>query len=301
MSNPTQGVLASTSPTVDAPASQRREIGLAWTRFRRHHLALPGLLLLALLAGMALGADWLAPYPWDTPSMEVMREAPSPAHPFGTDQLGRDQLSRLMHGARTSLSVGLVATLVAVGIGTTLGALAGFYGGVADALIMRLVDFMFSIPRLLLLLVVAALFGSGLNVVILLIGLTSWMHVARLVRGSFLSLREKEFVEAARSLGASDARLIVRHILPNAFGPVTVAATLSVGSAILIESTLSYLGYGVQPPTPTWGNMLQNAQSEMYSAPWLAIFPGALILLTIMSVNFVGDGLRDALDPQQRL
>ena len=301
MSGPAGDAILPSPQAVAIASSHRREVGLAWARFCRHRLALPGLILITMLGIIAIGADWLAPYAWDTPQMDVMREPPSPAHPFGTDQLGRDQLSRLMHGARTSLSVGLVATLVAAGLGTTLGALAGYYGGLADAVIMRLVDFMFSIPRLLLLLVVAALFGSGLNVVILLIGLTSWMHVARLVRGSFLSLKEKEFVEAARSLGASDARLIVRHILPNAFGPVTVAATLSVGSAILVESTLSYLGYGVQPPTPSWGNMLQNAQSEMYAAPWLAIFPGAFILLTIISVNFVGDGLRDALDPQQRL
>ncbi len=283
-----------------APSSSTRTARLAWTRFRRHRLAPPGLVLIGLMAIMAVGADWLAPYPWDTPNMEAVRHPPTLAHPLGTDQLGRDQLSRLMHGARTSLSVGLVATLVAAGLGTTLGAIAGYFGGIADTVIMRLVDFMFSIPRLLLLLVVAALLGSGLNVVILLIGLTSWMHVARLVRGSFLSLREQEFVQAARSLGASDVRLIVRHILPNSLGPLTVAATLAVGAAILIESTLSYFGYGVQPPTPSWGNMLQNAQSEMYAAPWLAIFPGLFILITIMSVNFVGDGLRDALDPQQR-
>jgi peptide/nickel transport system permease protein len=283
------------------PTAVHSAAGLAWRRFLRHRLALPGLFVLAVLALAAAGADWLAPYPWDTPSLEAIREPPGGPHPFGTDQLGRDQLSRLMHGGKASLSVGLVATLVAVAVGTLLGAVAGYHGGLADALIMRFTDFMFAIPRLLLLLLVAVLLGTGLNVVILLIGLTSWMHVARLVRASFLSLREREFVEAARSLGASNARLIIQHLLPNAVGPVIVTATLAVGAAILLESTLSYLGYGVQPPTPSWGNMLQNAQSEMYTAPWLAIFPGLAIFLTIMAINFVGDGLRDALDPQQRL
>jgi peptide/nickel transport system permease protein len=299
MTLPARGAAPRSPDAVAPPSTLHSAPALAWRRFLRHRLALPGMMVIVLLAVTAAGADWLAPYPWDIPSVGAIRESPSGAHPFGTDQLGRDQLSRLMHGGKASLSVGLVATLVAVALGATLGAIAGHYGGVADSLIMRLTDFMFSIPRLLLVLLVAALLGTGLNVVILLIGLTSWMHVARLVRASFLSLREKEFVEAARSLGASDVRLIVQHLLPNALGPVIVTATLSVGAAILLESTLSYLGYGVQPPTPSWGSMLQNAQSEMYAAPWLAIFPGLAIFLTIMAINFVGDGLRDALDPQQ--
>ena len=188
--------------------------------------------------------------------------------------------------------------VVAILAGTLFGAVAGYYGRVADTLIMRFTDFMLSVPRLLVLLLVGGVFGTSLALIIALIGLTAWMHVARLVRAAFLSLREREFIEAARALGAGDARLIAQHILPNALGPVIVAATLGVAGAILAESTLSYLGYGVQPPTPTWGNMLQNAQSEMYSAPWLAIFPGLLIFATIMSINFVGDGLRDALDPR---
>jgi peptide/nickel transport system permease protein len=288
-------------PLDPPPASAlRSSTELAGRRFLRHRLALPGVIILLILGVAAAGASWLAPYPPDAPDVASFREAPSPTHWFGTDELGRDELSRLMYGGRASLTAGLVATCVAVALGTLLGAIAGYFGGLADTLIMRLTDFMFSIPRLLLLLLIAAFFGTGLNVVVLLIGFTSWMHVARLVRASFLSLREKEFVEAARSLGASNGRLIVRHLLPNAMGPVIVTATLSVGSAILLESTLSYLGYGVQPPTPSWGNMLQNAQSEMYGAPWLAIVPGTAIFLTIMAVNFVGDGLRDALDPQQR-
>jgi peptide/nickel transport system permease protein len=274
------------------------QLRLAWERFRRHRLALLGVVLLATIAGAALLADVVAPYPPDEPNVEVIRNAPSAAHPLGTDQVGRDQLSRLMHGGRFSLQVGLLATCVSVLLGTAVGALAGFYGGPLDNALMRLTDMMFTLPRLLVLLLIGALFKTTLLLIILLLGLTSWMGVARLVRASFLSLREKEFVEAARAIGVGDGRIIARHILPNALGPVIVAATLGVAGAILVESTLSYLGYGVQPPTPTWGNMLQNAQSEMYAAPWLAIFPGVAIFVTIMAINFVGDGLRDAFDPR---
>jgi peptide/nickel transport system permease protein len=204
-----------------------------------------------------------------------------------------------MYGGRFSLEVGVLATLIAVVVGTAAGAVSGYYGGVVDPLLMRFTDFMLSIPRLLLLLMIGAVFGTSISLIILLIGLTAWMNVARLVRATVLSLREQEFIAAARLLGAGDVRLIARHILPNAIGPVIVAATLGVAGAILTESTLSYLGFGVQPPTPTWGNMLQNAQSEMYAAPWLAIFPGLLIFATIMAINFIGDGLRDAFDPRR--
>jgi peptide/nickel transport system permease protein len=267
-------------------------------RFRRHRAAFVGLAVLIVLSVGCGLASWLAPYPPDEPDVEALREPPSLAHPMGTDQLGRDELSRLMYGGKFSLTVGVLATCVAVVAGAGLGSFAGYYGGAADNLIMRFTDFMLCIPRLLVLLLVGGVFGTSLGLIVLLIGLTAWMHVARLVRASFLSLREREFVEAARTLGAGDRRLIMRHILPNALGPIIVAATLGVAGAVLLESTLSYLGYGVQPPVPTWGNMLQNAQSEMYQAPWLAIFPGLMIFATIMSINFVGDGLRDTLDPR---
>ena len=213
---------------------------------------------LALFVTMAVDygfADWLAPYPPDDPNIEVLREPPSVAHPLGTDQLGRDELSRLMHGGKFSLRVGILATVVAILAGTFFGSVTGYYGGAADTIIMHLIDFMLSIPRLLVLLLVGGLFGTSLGLIVALIGLTAWMHVARLVRAAFLTLREREFVEAARALGAGDRRLILRHILPNAIGPIIVAATLGVAGAILAESTLSYLGYGVQPPTPTWGDI----------------------------------------------
>jgi peptide/nickel transport system permease protein len=257
-----------------------------------------GLVVLVVLTVGSAFADWLAPYPPDDPDIEAVREPPSAAHLMGTDQLGRDELSRLMYGGKFSLTIGILATCVAVVAGAALGSVAGYYGGPPDSAIMRFTDLMLCIPRLLVLLLVGGVFGTSLGLIVLLIGLTAWMHVARLVRASFLSLREREFVEAARALGAGDRRLILLHILPNAMGPVIVAATLGVAAAILLESTLSYLGYGVQPPVPTWGNMLQNAQSEMYQAPWLAIFPGLMIFATIMSINFVGDGLRDMLDPR---
>jgi len=281
-------------PTVSSPGQLR----LAWGRFRRHRLAMVGLVVLGSLVAAAVLANVVSVYDPDLPDVEAIRQPPSLAHPMGTDQIGRDQLTRLLHGGRFSLQVGLFATLFSILIGTSIGALAGFYGGTLDNALMRLTDLMFTVPRLLVLLLIGAIFKTTLLLIIVLLGATSWMAVARLVRASFLSLREKEFVEAARSVGVRDARLIVRHILPNALGPVIVAATLGVAGAILVESTLSYLGYGVQPPTPTWGNMLQNAQSEMYAAPWLAIFPGLLIFVTIMAINFVGDGLRDALDPR---
>jgi peptide/nickel transport system permease protein len=254
--------------------------------------------VLAVLALAAALAGVITPYQPDEPDVDAIRQPPSLVHPLGTDQIGRDQVSRLLHGGRVSLQVGLMATSVAVLLGTAFGAIAGYYGGAIDNVIMRFTDVMFTLPRLLVLLLVGAIFKTTFLLVVVLLGLTSWMAVARLVRASFLALREREFVEAARTVGARDGRIIWRHILPNALGPVIVAATLGVAGAILVESTLSYLGYGVQPPTATWGNMLQNAQSEMYAAPWLAIFPGLFIFVTIMSINFVGDGLRDALDPR---
>ncbi|NIW47354.1 MAG: ABC transporter permease subunit, partial [candidate division Zixibacteria bacterium] len=235
-------------------------------------------------------------------------QPPSLDHPFGTDDLGRDLLTRILSGGRISLSIGLLSMLIAVVVGVTIGSLAGFFGGRLDNILMRFTDLMLTIPRLFLLILVAVILrginwpylqeAGGIAAIVVVIGILSWMSIARLVRGSFLALREKEFVEAARSLGLSNLRIITRHILPNAISPVIVAATLGVAGAIISESGLSYLGFGVQPPTPTWGNMLRNAQDEMLRGNmWMAIFPGLMIFITVLSINYIGDGLRDALDP----
>jgi peptide/nickel transport system permease protein len=217
---------------------------------------------------------------------------------LGADELGRDLLSRLLYAGRVSLSVGLVTALIAVVIGSVLGALAGYYGGTIDTLIMRFADVLLSIPTIFVLLALSAFLKATLSTIILIIALNSWMSVARLVRGEILSIKQREFILAARALGASDTRLIFRQLLPNALAPVLVAATLNVATAILTESSLSYLGYGIQPPTASWGNMLNNAQSYVLYAPWVAVYPGIMITLTVLSFNFAGDGLRDALDPR---
>jgi peptide/nickel transport system permease protein len=217
---------------------------------------------------------------------------------LGADELGRDLLSRLLYAGRVSLSVGLMTALIAVVIGSVLGALAGYYGRNVDALIMRLADVLLSVPTIFVLLALSAFLKATLSTIILIIALNSWMSVARLVRGEILSIKEREFILAARALGASDTRLIFRQLIPNALAPVLVAATLNVATAILTESSLSYLGYGIQPPTATWGNMLNNAQSYVLYSPWVAVYPGIMITLTVLSFNFVGDGLRDALDPR---
>jgi peptide/nickel transport system permease protein len=224
---------------------------------------------------------------------------------MGTDGLGRDVFIRSLDGGRISLLIGLTAMLLAVFIGTTVGALAGFYGAMVDNLLMRVTDIMLTLPTLFVAILltqflragVIPFLSAGFMPIVLVIGATSWMSVARLVRASYLSIKEQEYIQAARAAGARNWRLIVRHILPNALSPIIVAATLRVGAAIITESGLSYLGFGVQPPTPTWGNMLRNAQSEMDYAPWTAIFPGVFIFLTVIAVNYIGDGLRDALDP----
>jgi peptide/nickel transport system permease protein len=258
-----------------------------------------GIVVLCVLAPMLVNYD-----PGKT-HLEAMHDAPSLAHFFGTDELGRDLFVRLWDGGRISLLIGVMTMMISILIGTTIGSIAGFYGGIIDNLLMRFTDYMLSIPQLFLLLLFSQLMRStndpmlsgGPLPIIVIIGILAWPPSARLVRGQFLSLKAKEFVEAAHMSGAKNGRIIFRHILPNAASPIIVAATLRVGSAIITESTLSFLGMGVQPPTATWGNMLKNAQSQMTYAPWTAIFPGLAILLTVLSLNYMGDGLRDALDP----
>jgi len=271
-----------------------------WVRLWRNRLAISGLALVLGLFAVALLARWLAPYNPDFIDLKQVLMPPSAAHLLGTDTLGRDVLSRIIYGARVSLLVGFVAVGIATLVGVLVGALAGYYGGVLDQILMRLVDLMLCFPTIFLILAVIAVLGPSIWNIMAIIGLTSWMGVARLVRAEFLSLREREFVVAARALGASDARLIWRHLLPNALTPVMVSATLGVAGAILVESSLSFLGLGVQPPTPSWGNMLTMGKDTIEIAWWLSVFPGLAILVTVMSYNLLGEGIREAIDPRLR-
>lgn len=269
-------------------------------RFLKHRLAVLGLSILALLAALALLAPLLTPYGPDAQDVLLIGQprAPNLAHPLGTDQLGRDALARLLYGARVSLAVGLASALISTTLGTLVGALAGFYRGMVETLLMRFTDIVLSIPLLPLVIVLSGMLRPSVPLLVGIIGGLGWMGTARLVRGQFLSLREAEYVEATRALGGGNLRLILRHMLPNAIGPILVATTLAVGNAIILESALSFLGLGVQPPTPTWGNLLNSAREWLESAPWLALYPGLSILVTVLAVNFLGDGLRDALDPR---
>lgn len=282
-----------------------------WRRFRRHRIALAGavvILLMALAAALGHAIYPVDPNAIDQTNWQGYPLAPGVAgHPLGTDENGRDLLARLISGAQVSLTVALFTVFVEVLIGTLLGALAGFYGGWVDFVIMRFTDVVLSIPLLPLLLVLTAIVSATSNkaalsfvVIVLLLGFLLWPTAARLVRASFLSLREREFTEAARALGAGDRRIIVRHLLPNAIAPIIVQSTLDVANVIVLESTLSFLGFGIQPPQASWGNMLANAQSNITIAPWVAIFPGLCILITVLAINYLGDGLRDAIDPNQR-
>jgi peptide/nickel transport system permease protein len=274
------------------------QLRMAAERFLAHRFAVGGFFVLTLLALLAIGAPLLSPYDPEKTNLLLIFETPSIAHPMGTDSLGRDLATRILYGGRVSLSIGVLAVTVAITIGTLVGGIAGFYGRWIDGVLMRFVDMMFAFPRLFLLILFAVFFGGSMFTVILVLGLLSWMTTARLVRATFLSLRNREFVEAARSIGARDRDIMTRHVLPNAIAPIIVAATLGVAGAIVSESTLSFLGLGIQPPTPSWGNMLKDATTEMSRAPWTAIFPGLAIFLAVVSINFIGDGLRDALDPR---
>jgi peptide/nickel transport system permease protein len=282
-----------------------------WKRFRRHKLALVGAVVIALITLVAVFAYWLAPADpnfIDQAHWSGYPLAPGVAHHIlGTDENGRDLLSRLMYGAQISLTVAFFAVLMELVIGTVMGAMAGYYRGWVDYTLMRITDVFLSIPLLPLLLVLTAIVAAssnkaalGFGVIVVIIGGLSWPPVARLVRASFLSLREKEFCEAARALGNRDGRIIFRHLLPNAIAPIIVQGTLEIANVIILESALSFLGFGIQPPTASWGNMLANAESNMAIAPWVAIFPGLCILVTVLAINYLGDGLRDALDPNMK-
>jgi len=288
-------------PEITANAqSQETPWRLFWRRFRKNKLALAGSLIIVVLFVVAAFAAVLAPHdPFAIDTKKVL-QPPSATHLMGTDELGRDVLSRVIWGAKISLLVGFVAVGISVAIGILLGSLAGFYGGLIDSFIMRFVDVMLCFPTFFLILAVIAFWEPSIWKIMLVIGLTSWMGVARLVRAEFLSLKERDFVQAARVLGGRDSRIIIRHILPNSLAPVLVNATLGVAGAILVESALSFLGIGIQPPDPSWGNMLTAGKDNIEIAWWLSFFPGFAIFVTVMGYNMLGEGIRDAIDPRLR-
>jgi len=288
---------------------------LGWLRLRRHKMALFGGITLILLILFSFGGSFIVSEKYANFNDTSLRlQPPSLEHPLGTDSIGRDILARTIYGGQISLFIGFVAVLIETILGILIGALAGYYGGAVDAFLMRFTEAMLNIPTIFLLLVMAKFFGGKIPaieiagrvfsgsvvVIIVIIGATSWMYLARIVRAKFLSLKEREFVLAARATGTPNIEIIFFHILPNTLAPIIVSSTLSVANAILSEAYISFLGMGVQPPTATWGNMLESSSKYLDSAPWLWFFPGMLILLTTLSINFLGDGLRDALDPRSR-
>ena len=284
---------------------------LAWQRFRRDKLAIVGGVVMIILSLVAVSAPLLSKHVTGFTPQQIelgatlkplgyQKSPDQPTHFLGTDELGRDVLTRVIYGGRVSLWVAFLTVLVSLTIGTLIGAVAGYYGGSVDALLMRFVDVVISIPSLFLLILIAVVFHPGVSGLALVIASMNWTGMSRLVRGEFLSLKERDFVDAARVVGAGNTRIIFRHILPNAFSPIIVAATLALGGVILIETALSYLGMGVQPPTPSWGNMLTNSRQYLYRAPQLIVIPGIFIFVTVLAANLMGNGLRDALDPRLR-
>ena len=291
----------STDVAARREAAQRKDrggLGEVWRRLRKHRSAVCGGLWIVLVSLVAVLGPLIYAVPQEQIDILAPLAGPGPKHPLGTDESGRDVLARLIHGGRVSLLVGLVSALLAIGLGTLIGAVAGQFGGRTDAFLMRMTDTFMSVPVFFFLLMLLALFGGGVVVLVLGIGWTSWMGVSRVVRSEVLRHRGMEFVTAARAVGVGELRLLWRHLIPQAFPSIIVAATLGVAHAILAETALSYLGIGIRAPLPSWGNMLSNAQNYMWSAPHLAIYPGVLIMITVLALNIFGDGLRDALDPQ---
>jgi peptide/nickel transport system permease protein len=305
--------LPTTIALTDAALGPPRTLwGDAWRRFRKHKLAMAGAAVLLFFVFAVIAGPLIWRVDREAIDFAESMSGSSLKHPMGTDDLGRDILARVLYGGRISLAVGLVAMLIAIGTGTLVGALAGFFGGVVDGILMRITDIFLTLPQLPLLLITTYLFRDTLNklfgpvngiflLVVVLVGGLSWMTTARVVRGSFLSLKQKEFVEAATCLGIRRGAIMFRHILPNVLSPILVAATLEVGNAIIQESVLSFLGLGFPPDTPTWGRLLFDAQNFMKLAPHMVVWPGLMIFLTVLSINYMGDGLRDALDPRSRL
>ncbi len=289
--------LAALAPDLTGRAA-RSPFQLALARLRRARLAIAGLVVIVLLTVMAIFAGAIAPYGENEIDLFNITAPPTADHWLGTDELGRDELSRLMYGGRVSLLVGVAAALVSTLIGIVVGALSGYYGGWLDGVLMRLVDVMLAFPAIFLLLIVFSLRGSSVVSVIFFLGGFGWMWLARVIRGEFLSLKAREFVEAARSVGVPDGRIILRHLMPNVIAPIIVSTTLSIAYYMLAEATLSFLGFGVPPGTPTWGNMLNSARPNYTAHPILAITPGLTLTVAVLAINFVGDGLRDAFDPR---
>jgi peptide/nickel transport system permease protein len=275
---------------------------IAARHLRRNSVAMTGLVVVVLLYVMALLAPLIAPFD-PIAQGDLVRDAympPSAAHWLGTDQFARDMLSRIIYGARISLAIGLIAVVIAIVLGSLLGAVAGYLGGKLDSALMRFTDMVMAFPRLVLLIMIIALFDPSVTLIILVLGLTQWPGTARLVRGEVLSLREQEYIQAARALGFGRGRIILRHLIPNVLAPVIVAATLGIGNTIVLEAGLSFLGLGVQPPTPSWGTLVADGRQNLIGAWWVATFPGLAIVVTVLAFNLVGDGLRDALDPRLR-
>lgn len=297
---------ANADPTKRA-AKSRTLWSDAWGRLKRNKLAVIAVIWIAFIVVVALSADlWVPktlgdPIQVDTTQMSTtVRQPPSSEHPFGTDTLGRDVLSRVIYGARISLAVGLLATAISTVIGLVLGAIAAYYGGFWDTLIMRLADIFLAFPYTLFVIMMIAVIGGGIQNVFIAIGILGWPSIARVFRSAILSIKENDYVDAARAMGASDFRIIVRHILPNSVATIVVYATMNIGGAILTESALSYLGMGVTPPQPSWGSMIQEGQTYLASSPWLMIMPGLAILSTVLAFTLLGDGLRDALDVKMK-
>jgi ABC-type dipeptide/oligopeptide/nickel transport system permease subunit len=288
---------ADLSGVIERAPSERSK---TWRRFRKYKPALFGLAFIALLVILALGAQWIAPYAPERVNPRLRGDGPTGTHWFGNDDIGRDILSRLVYGSRIALIVGLGATSIAVTIGVTVGAASGYFGGKVDFILSRLVDTLMAFPLLALLLTLSTVFGPSLRNVVIVIGCTVWASYARVVRAEVLSLRERDYVLAARAAGATDRRIIARHIVPNAIGPVIILASLAIGSIIILESALSFLGMGVARPTASWGTMLSDGRDFIRNYPHISIAPGLAIAFTVLAFNLVGDGLRDALDPRQR-
>ena len=297
MSSPSVPIEATNATLLETPVRQTTFSQDVWRRFRRNRLAVLGAAIVVLLVLVAVFADVIAPYSPTLVNLNAQFEPPSLQHPFGTDYFGRDILSRVIHGARISLVIGLVPTVMALAFGTVVGVTAGFKGGKIDTVLMRLGDIVMAFPSLILAMVVTYTLGASLFTLFIALAVVGWAGAARVVRAQTLSLRQRDFVLASRSVGVGQSGIMYRHIIPNCLAPILILLTLGIPGAIMAEAGLSFLGVGAQPPTPSWGLMVNEGQEYLFSAPWAAIFPGLAILVTVLAFNFVGDGLRDALDP----